>query len=244
MKSRMRPRRRAATGHAQYLPGNRLSTRGDLTPGELRNRRHRQPEAARRPKECPVLVTGRDRMNDRPAPGQSSGLWPVPGWCIADRESVQAGAVKAPRARPRILTAAPAGSTSPGFSSRTGTGLTAVGGSQVAPYDLRANTGRSPGSRRHDSSSGHVWQRSAGPLRAPGRWTATCPASDRPAGPIAGPGRLAGRACRPAGRRSRASDGLPGCQDHEDIRGRLRAGRRQRVPPAAGRRFRGAYHGA
>src|SRR5580704_2746732 len=36
---------------------------------------------------------------------------------------------------------------------------------------------------------------------------------------------------------------LPGYQDHEDIRARMHAGRRQRVPWAAGRRFRGAYHG-
>ena len=63
-------------------------------------------------------------------------------------------------------------------------------------------------------------------------------------GRIAGPGRLAGRARQPAGRIRWASDGLPGYQDHEDIRGRMRAGRRQRVPYAAGRRFRGAYYGA
>ena len=45
-------------------------------------------------------------------------------------------------------------------------------------------------------------------------------------------------------RYAQASDGLPGYQDHEDIRGRMHAGRRQRVASAAGSRFRGGYHGA
>jgi hypothetical protein len=65
----------------------------------------------------------------------------------------------------------------------------------------------------------------------------------QPAGSLVPDGLRAAHVSQRAGIR-RASGGLPGCQDHEDIRGRMRAGRRQRVPSAAGRRFRGAYHGA
>jgi hypothetical protein len=90
------------------------------------------------------------------------GSWPVRGWCAVAR------LLGTHRYRPD-------------------------GGTQVAPSDLRGEYGgRSFSSRTHDSSSGRVWQRSAGPLRAPGDVRLPARRADRPVGRIAGPGRLAG----------------------------------------------------